>query len=777
MYNIKYRLEYRSRSEHNTKIEILKRNYTENIITLIGSSNPVELNYDLNDDFQFASFKSSYLTIEIKLTPELKQDFRELSDEDDFILNYYRNNELIWTGYILAEQYQEGDDNNQPFFRQRFYDGISRLRIATIETLIERNLIQLATPPCPPLTLYFEGVNATKTETCQSTNKYALPVVGQVCDFCSGETLTLVIDTLPGVNIFDFFYLSNGTSVRLFRRFQEPVSVNGQLVSIASSQGLCELICNGTPIVIPPSITSNLASLGIYSLKDFFIAINKFLYLSIKGNTVCRFNDFLVNTVDLNKNLLEVIHIRKSSLYDKDDIPLNLYDMMVRIASAFNLTYLTWKGDLHITNFEYSKNPKFISLPTNDITQYNYHKNIGHPTHFFIDKSKYITYWDSLKKMEVFHIINGVLSYFDFDNFDNIVMLREYDGMIQNAPVIDKTNLIFKTFADIIITRTAPMPERSYKDVYVESLSRGIIITNNSSDGVNRRYRLKFFIRMEFDYGVSQTEYDNMTVEQRQKLQDDIIELEKNTQVRIYYRITNIVNGITYYLGGSRSGSIRTFNTFQTDVEVNENRGFDSFEPLIEGFDFSSDIEVKQGINNLFIRIYHPYVATNLFAVSSTNLRRVQGVTTYINVLEFLSIDKLNLEEIRHEGVTDRNVFNYNLERDREYYYINLEQTAYKYNFLNNNFGVISLESFKRRTKDYLSLLDENLDVNSLLLKQSLEQLGIQQEHISGDLMVRNDTNFGPFSTIQIENATLSVMKYNYSDKQGVYEIELIDVK
>jgi hypothetical protein len=95
--------------------------------------------------------------------------------------------------------------------------------------------------PCPDVTVYFESVTATPAETCVSTNEYTLSVLGEVCGFCSTDMLTLIITGLPGINILDFFYLSDGDAVRLFRRHSEDVLVNGEFVPIAFSQNLCEL--------------------------------------------------------------------------------------------------------------------------------------------------------------------------------------------------------------------------------------------------------------------------------------------------------------------------------------------------------------------------------------------------------------------------------------------------------------------------------------------------------------------------------------------------------
>ena len=69
------------------------------------------------------------------------------------------------------------------------------------------------------------------------------------------------------------------------------------------------------------------------------------------------------------------------------------------------------------------------------------------------------------------------------------------------------------------------------------------------------------------------------------------------------------------------------------------------------------------------------------------------------------------------------------------------------------------------------------MDIQDLIITQSLEQFGYQQKYITGDLMIRENKNFNIFSTVNIENKDFAIWKYYYNDKMGVYQIHLIELK
>jgi hypothetical protein len=127
---------------------------------------------------------------------------------------------------------------------------------------------------------------------------------------------------------------------------------------------------------------------------------------------------------------------------------------------------------------------------------------------------------------------------------------------------------------------------------------------------------------------------------------------------------------------------------------------------------------------------------------------------------------------------TNRNVFNYDLELDRDFFYQNMEPTSYRYSIIQSDNQPIPPESFYRKSKDYSTIrTDVGFDTQSLLIVQTLEQLAFQHKNISGQLMVRNNSNFDIFSTLSVDLATCGIVSYRLNAKQSLYEIELIEIK
>jgi hypothetical protein len=649
-YGVKYRLEYQSRGNYATRIDIKFKDYTGSIIELIGSESPFELVYESNDENPFDTLKSSYATINVKRTSAIINDFIEIEDENNIILEYSRNGNLIWSGYILQEQYQEGDDNNNPFISLKFYDAISRLRIYTIEDL--------------------------------------------------------------------------------------------------------------------PQLSAN-----EISLYELFYAISFNLFAFIDEDTDVLFFDFVRHNQSISNYFLNVVHINKDSLFDNSNNPLNLYDILIRIGQTFNFTFANYKNKLLVYNFSYLKNPVVYNFFTSTASTISNNKTID-SNHYWIDKSKLITFWDSLKKIEVFHRYDQDPSYLSSNNFNNIEVLSPFTSA--NNPLNDDGVIIFNSFADEPVTRTDPDPNKSYKDV---SIFTDKINIDNPFNDFNRKYRLKYKIRFEFDYGITDTEFNSLTTSEKIQLEEDIKEIEANTEIRFYYQINTIVGGTTYYLNTGRNGNY-TYTTFPAYIEVNGTSGIDSLgiDQLISGYDYVIDIPLKNGENQLEIKFFHPYVYTDSSLLSSSNTRSIEGVNVFISDIEFLNIDRIGIEEERYEGRTDRNVFNYNLNRDQEYFYTDIDESKYTYTLVNSSGNSIG-KGINRRTVDYTAFRNEDLRIYEYLINQNLNQFGRQQQYITGNLKVINDTGFDILSVVNIDSKEFGIDKFNYNDKQGVYQIELIEIR
>ena len=755
-YFLKYKLEYTSHGNYDTKIEILKKDYEGEVISLVGSATPFHLAYEANSNSQFSTFKSSYCTLEVKLTESIKTDFIEIEDEDDFILRYYRNNSLYWTGYILQEQYYEGDDNNNPFVSLKFYDAIARLRVFDINDT----------------GLVLDNYSFSIGSIFQSINELLYLNIGST-GFKGNDFLA--VNAINGSSITGNCYdiiiedaaKDDGTNF-LYIETQEPnqAIVNKAYMFYPSSnfdyttQTVTITIC---------SINAPIFRYGSTGLPVTPVGV------SVISNGLCLNSDMcLLNYTD---SLFDGVHILKDSLFDKDNNAYTLFDILERISSAFNFTYLMYIDSFYVHNFEFSNNPKFIDYGNfKNIVSIN-HNTVINSNQFWVNKSKGINFLDSLKKIEVFHTVDGDLSYLVIGDFTEVTKLREY--VSEPDPITTDDTITFSTFADIKIARGGA-PARSYKDVYVTNASP-FFITNDSLDN---RYRLSYNIRFEFDYGITDLEFEALSESEKFQLEEYIKEIEANTEIRMYYQIKSIKDGVTKYLTSSRLGISKYEVWDGWTIEVNTgvglgNRGGDgvSISSLLEGYDYEVDIPAQLGDNEMYISFFQPYVVTDVEKINANNTYRIEGVNMIISNLKLINVAKLDIEEIRFEGVTNRNVFNYNLNRDKEIFYLNLEELSYTFNILGNNNSVLKALPFSRKTKDYLSIRNENLNVQDFLLKQSLEQLGFQQQYITGELMIRDNNSFDIFSTITIGSKIFAIGKFNYNDKTGVYQIDLIEIK
>lgn len=776
-YSIKYLLEYTSHSNHFTKVEILKKDYEGTVIELIGSAIPFTLVYDSSGSDQFSTFKNSYCVLDVKLTEALKTDFIEIEDEDNFILRYYRNDSLNWTGYILQEQYYEGDDPNNPFVSLKFYDAISRLRVFDItDTTLDLESHSFS------LEQVFTSVNSLLYQSIDSTgfkgNDFLINVAAM--DAVDPEDPEEPDPEDPTGNCYTITIESGYES-----------TVDGELYITTTSPelGYRHLPFSGYSVYVGTGFLEINACSETYPVLRYGSTGSELSYpegVSVDaGSSSCYTDGNCTEAPDpdpdpeptpdpepYSSNVYDSVYLLKASFFDKDGNPIPLFEILQRIASGFNFTYLLHIDSFYVHNFEFSKNPKFLDFG-NEASVISF---TGHTTlsadQFWINKSKGLYFLDSLKKMEIYHTVDGDLNYLEIAGFTDITKLREY--VSAPSPEITSDSITFLTYADVAVARGGS-PSRSYKDVLLKN-EKPFRITNDS----NKKYRLSVNARFEFDYGITDEEFESMTDSQKIQAEEFIKEVEANTDIRLYYQIESVQDAVSSYLNLGRSGVHAFYDSgFEWTMELNTSRGLDKIgiDALIEGYDFEIDIPTQAGINEMFISFFQPYVVTNEDVLSGDNTYRIEGVKLILSELKLIRLEALDLEELRFEGVTNRNVFNYNLNRDKEISYVNLEEAAYKYSLLNGNGTTLTFNPFKRKLKDYSDVRDEALNVQDLVLIQSLEQFGFQQQMITGDLLIRNNPAFNIFSTLTIAGKDLAISKYSLDDKRGTYSIELLEIK
>lgn len=110
-YGIKYRLEFSDDSENDKKIEILKKDYTSSVLPIIGTSNPIEISWEGEDDF-YSPIKGSSCLLNLFITDAVDYDnFYEFNEREYRVDLYYKdasdNYQIFWTGWVVADNFSE----------------------------------------------------------------------------------------------------------------------------------------------------------------------------------------------------------------------------------------------------------------------------------------------------------------------------------------------------------------------------------------------------------------------------------------------------------------------------------------------------------------------------------------------------------------------------------------------------------------------------------------------------------------------------------------------
>jgi hypothetical protein len=643
-YGIKYRLEYTGLGGYETRIDIKREGYVGSIIEVKGSSFPFELTYEESDDNQFTVFKNSHCSLNLIETPALIADFKEIEDEDDFILEYFRNGVKVWSGYIMAEEYLEGDDVSNPWLRLKFYDAISRTRIYSFDDLI--------------------------------------------------------------------------------------LDVKDR-----------------------------------YSLAELFNAVNSKLYSKLGGSNGVLFNNFLANTINTSSNLLDIIYVQRRSFFDKDNIALNLYDILSNVASSFNFTYLLYIDRLMITNFEFSANSKFVDFGNSKTVVSLGAEKTFDSNHLFIDISKEISFLDSLKKMKIFHKIDEDINSVEIERFTTVTGTT--------PPTLTGGEIKFTTYANESFTtgpidlESPPVVNTGYRNASITNTRSISVFNPTGSTDTRSRYRLSFSYVMEFDYNVTDAMIDAMTEELAKEARDKRKNLNENTFIRLGLNMR--IPALDFSLTGSSFS-----NDFGNPIDLFYVGGARDLSSVSRETLFQQDFFLPTDQNEITLKFYQPTVFVNI--IPSSNDHAYTQIRLKINDVALTRIELIDLEEFITVGTTDRNVFNYNLNRDREYFYLDRQEMSYRFTLSDSDGFRLPNESFRRRSSDYSTVVSTPFSVASFLLTQSLEQFGFQQELITGGLFVK-DSGFNILSFFNVGGKLFPIKEFTLSDYDSTYNIKLIEIK
>ena len=146
-YGVKFRLEFSDDNLKGKKIEILKDGYTGSVLDLIGTSDPLQISWDQDDDF-YDPIIGSTCQINLFVTNTTNYDDFYTADEREYKIKIsYKdasnNYQTYWEGWLLVDQFQEAITNTPFPITLRGYDGLGSLNGFT-QPLISSSGGQLA---------------------------------------------------------------------------------------------------------------------------------------------------------------------------------------------------------------------------------------------------------------------------------------------------------------------------------------------------------------------------------------------------------------------------------------------------------------------------------------------------------------------------------------------------------------------------------------------------------------------------------------------------------
>lgn len=138
-YGIKYRFEFDGTCKPfstllttKCKVLILKKGYSGSITDIpYGQATPVEIDYPTADDDIFYPIRGSVLSFKV-LGGAINMDSIISEDEKEYVLEYYRDGSLFWTGFVSPELCEEDIFLKYPAIEFKTIDGLSAFKNATL---------------------------------------------------------------------------------------------------------------------------------------------------------------------------------------------------------------------------------------------------------------------------------------------------------------------------------------------------------------------------------------------------------------------------------------------------------------------------------------------------------------------------------------------------------------------------------------------------------------------------------------------------------------------
>jgi hypothetical protein len=115
------------------KVLILKKGYSGAITDIpYGQATPVEIDYPTADDDIFYPIRGSVLSFKV-LGGAINMDSIISEDEKEYVLEYYRDGSLFWTGFVSPELCEEDIFLKYPTIEFKTIDGLSAFKNASLK--------------------------------------------------------------------------------------------------------------------------------------------------------------------------------------------------------------------------------------------------------------------------------------------------------------------------------------------------------------------------------------------------------------------------------------------------------------------------------------------------------------------------------------------------------------------------------------------------------------------------------------------------------------------
>lgn len=131
-YNVKYRLEFSDVKGNGRKVEILKDGYIGSVLPMIGTAEPVVIDWKSKDDF-YEYIIGSTCTLNLMVTDTVSYDDFYLFDEREYKIRVSYKDDLdayrtYWEGFVVVDAFKEAINTTPYTISLKATDGLGTLK-------------------------------------------------------------------------------------------------------------------------------------------------------------------------------------------------------------------------------------------------------------------------------------------------------------------------------------------------------------------------------------------------------------------------------------------------------------------------------------------------------------------------------------------------------------------------------------------------------------------------------------------------------------------------